>query len=45
LVKLLLEKGADISAADADGLTALMRAEDMGRVGVMELLVARGAEE
>ena len=39
----LLEHGADVDAADAQGWTALMVAADAGRAAVVAALAARGA--
>jgi ankyrin repeat protein len=43
LVKLLLDKGADIDDADNDGITALYVASEAGALNVVQLLVERGA--
>jgi len=45
VVKLLLEKGADIHTKDKCGLTALKRAQDFGYKEIVELLKAHGAKE
>jgi uncharacterized protein len=44
LVKLLLDKGADINAANQDGITALHGAAYKGANKVVQLLVDRGAD-
>jgi ankyrin repeat protein len=44
LVALLLEAGADPNARDQDGLTALMYAAGQGRVELVRVLLARGAD-
>jgi uncharacterized protein len=43
-VKLLLDRNADINAADDRGRTALMIAAELDHVAIVELLVARGAD-
>jgi hypothetical protein len=45
IVKLLLEKGADVKARDRNGWTALMRARDRGAPEIVELLKRGGATE
>ena len=44
LVKLLLERGADVNAEDAWGANALVGASDSGNVDTVKLLLARGAD-
>ncbi|HME58834.1 MAG TPA: ankyrin repeat domain-containing protein, partial [Terracidiphilus sp.] len=44
IVKLLLEKGANIEAKDSDGYTALERAESKDMTEAAALLRARGAK-
>lgn len=41
VVKLLLEKGADVNAIDANKETALFRAASMGHTEIMKLLLAK----
>ena len=43
-VRLLLDLGADVNAADADGRTALHGAAHKGRNGVVRLLAGHGAD-
>ncbi len=43
IVKLLLDKGADLTAKDSDGCTALHLATDTGCVEVVKLLLDKGA--
>jgi hypothetical protein len=45
IVKLLLEKGADVNAKDKDGWTALKRAQKRGAVEIVELLKTHSAKE
>lgn len=45
MVKLLLEKGADVNARDRDGWTALKRARKRGATEIVNLLRAHGAKE
>jgi ankyrin repeat protein len=45
VVKLLLEKGAEVNAKDSDGWTALKRAQKRGDTQIVELLKAHGAKE
>ena len=42
-ISLLLERGANIDAADGDGWTALMLAAKSGHTGAVRLLLERGA--
>jgi hypothetical protein len=44
VVKLLLEKGADIGAKTSDGETALMGASACARPEIVQTLIARGAD-
>lgn len=44
IVKLLLDRGADMEYADDDGFTALTAASVMGRVDVVRLLLDRQAD-
>ena len=44
VVKLLIEKGAEVNRTDEFGRTALMLASKEGRVEVMRLLIENGAE-
>jgi uncharacterized protein len=44
MVRLLLGWGAEVSAADDKGVTALMRAAATGTLGVMDALLAAGAD-
>jgi len=43
IVQLLLEKGADVNAADQGGWTPLYRASGMGHIDVVKLLLEKGA--
>jgi hypothetical protein len=45
VVKLLLEKGADVNAKRNDGVTALYLAEQEGHTDTMQALLDNGAEE
>lgn len=45
MVKLLLDKGADVNARDQEGWTALNRAQRRGSKEIVELLKAYGANE
>jgi ankyrin repeat protein len=45
VVKLLLRTGADVTARDKDGWTALTRAKTRGHKEIVELLRAHGAKE
>jgi ankyrin repeat protein len=44
VVKLLLERGANIEAMDNHGNTALFSAAALGRTEVVKLLLEKGAE-
>ena len=44
MVKILLEKGANVNAADNDGWTALMLASQGGHVDVVKALLDAGAD-
>ena len=44
VVKLLVELGADVNAADDYGITPLMVAANMGDVSIIQYLVDRGAD-
>jgi ankyrin repeat protein len=44
MVKLLVERGADVNAKTTDGRTALIFACNMGMTEVVKLLVERGAD-
>ena len=43
-VKSLLEKGADVNAADERGVTALMNAAYYGHLDIIKLLLEKGAD-
>jgi len=43
VVNLLLDKGADIEIANADGVTPIISAAENGHADVMRLLIERGA--
>ncbi len=43
VVKLLLEKGADVKARTSEGDTALMIAVESGKIEMVELLIEKGA--
>jgi ankyrin repeat protein len=44
VVKLLVEKGADVNAADGYGITPLMVASNLGDLEVVKYLVSKGAD-
>ena len=44
VVRLLLENGADVNAADISGNTALMRASENGHTDVVRLLLEKGVD-
>ena len=44
VVKLLLEKGADLESKDQDGRTPLIWAAEDGHESVVKLLIAKGAK-
>lgn len=44
LVKLLIEKGQDVNAADNYGITPLMVAANLGDLEIVEYLVSKGAD-
>jgi uncharacterized protein len=43
IVKLLIEKGADVNAKNVDGVTALMFAAGEGRLEAVKLLIEKGS--
>jgi len=45
IVKLLVEKGAQVNVKDRNSWTALKRAQQRGHTGIVELLKAHGAKE
>ena len=45
IVKLLVEKGAELESKDNDGRTSLSWAVEIGREAVVKLLVEKGAEK
>ena len=45
IIKLLLEKEADVNARDKNGRTVLKLAEERGHKEIVELLKANGAKE
>lgn len=44
IVKMLLEKGADVDFFDKRGNTALMEASDNGHTAIVKLLLKKGAD-
>src|SRR6266850_214963 len=44
VIKLLVDRGADVNAADDYGITPLMAAANMGEVSIIQFLVDRGAD-
>jgi uncharacterized protein len=44
VIKLLVDLGADVNAADDYGITPLMAAANMGEVSIIQFLVDRGAD-
>ena len=44
IVKILLEKGAQVNMQDTYGLTALTFASQMGRTEIVKLLLGKGAD-
>jgi uncharacterized protein len=44
VVRLLLERGADVNAKDHDGWTALIKASQAGHADMVQLLMDRGAD-
>ncbi len=45
VIRLLLERGADVNLGDNNGCTALMRAAYGGYAGLVEDLIANGADK
>jgi len=45
IVKLLLEKGADVNAKNHYGTTALKAASDIGHTDIVKMLKEAGAKE
>jgi len=43
IVKMLLDKGADVNATDPDGHTALMSAVSSGKLEIVTMLIDKGA--
>jgi ankyrin repeat protein len=43
-VRLLVEKGADVTATDKNGVTVLHEAAGSGREGTVRLLIDKGAD-
>ena len=44
VVKLLIEKGAEVNRTDKAGVTALMAASEQGHGEIVKLLIEKGAE-
>jgi ankyrin repeat protein len=44
VARVLLDAGAEVNVADGNGMTPLMRAAGSGRVGVVRVLLERGAD-
>jgi ankyrin repeat protein len=44
MIKLLIDKGANVNATDKDGGTALMKATDEGQADIVKLLIDKGAD-
>jgi ankyrin repeat protein len=44
-VRLLLEKGANVNAADRRGRTPLLRASRNGHIDIVKLLLEKGCDE
>jgi ankyrin repeat protein len=44
VIKLLVDRGADVNAADDYGITPLMAAANLGEVSIIQFLVDRGAD-
>ena len=44
VIKLLVDLGADVNAADDYGITPLMAAANLGEVSIIQFLIDRGAD-
>ena len=44
IVKLLIEKGADVNAQNSDGMTALMFEVNKGTIKIAKLLIEKGVD-